>query len=152
MLKGIDPVLGPDLLAVLRAMGHGDEIALVDGNYPAAAHAQRLIRADGLPMARVLAAVLSVLPLDADVARPVMRSCDPAAPDRPAPVHRAMDAAASAALGDPCRIEIAHGPAFYDRVKRCYAIVATGEAAFFANIILRKGVIAPHQGDAHNPP
>ena len=151
MLKGLDPVLGPELLAVLRAMGHGDEIALVDGNYPAAAHAQRLIRADGLPVARVLAAVLSVLPLDDDVACPVMRSCDPAAPDRPAPVHRAMDAAASAAVGDPSRIETAHGPAFYDRVKRCYAVVATGEAAFFANIILRKGVVE-HQSSHETTP
>ncbi|MDA0924764.1 MAG: transporter [Proteobacteria bacterium] len=151
MLKGLDPVLGPDLLAVLRAMGHGDEIALVDGNYPAAAHAQRLIRADGLPVARVLAAVLSVLPLDDDVACPVMRSCDPAAPDRPAPVHRAMDAAASAAVGDPSRIETAHGPAFYDRVKRCYAVVATGEAAFFANIILRKGVVEPQSSHETTP-
>lgn len=151
MLKGLDPVLGPDLLAVLRAMGHGDEIALVDGNYPAAAHAQRLIRADGLPVARLLAAVLSVLPLDDDVACPVMRSCDPAAPDRPAPVHRAMDAAASAAVGDPSRIETAHGPAFYDRVKRCYAVVATGEAAFFANIILRKGVVEPQSSHETTP-
>ena len=151
MLKGLGPVLGPELLAVLRAMGHGDEIALVDGNYPAAAHAQRLIRADGLPVARVLAAVLSVLPLDDDVACPVMRSCDPAAPDRPAPVHRAMDAAASAAVGDPSRIETAHGPAFYDRVKRCYAVVATGEAAFFANIILRKGVVEPQSSHETTP-
>ena len=151
MLKGLDPVLGPELLAVLRAMGHGDEIALVDGNYPAAAHAQRLIRADGLPVARVLAAVLSLLPLDDDVACPVMRSCDPAAPDRPAPVHRAMDAAASAAVGDPSRIETAHGPAFYDRVKRCYAVVATGEAAFFANIILRKGVVEPQSSHETTP-
>ena len=151
MLKGLDPVLGPELLAVLRAMGHGDEIALVDGNYPAAAHAQRLIRADGLPVARVLAAVLSVLPLDDDVACPVMRSCDPAAPDRPAPVHRAIDAAASAAVGDPSRIETAHGPAFYDRVKRCYAVVATGEAAFFANIILRKGVVEPQSSHETTP-
>ena len=151
MLKGLDPVLGPELLAVLRAMGHGDEIALVDGNYPAAAHAQRLIRADGLPVARVLAAVLSVLPLDDDVACPVMRSCDPAAPDRPAPLHRAMDAAASAAVGDPSRIETAHGPAFYDRVKRCYAVVATSERAFFANIILRKGVVEPQSSHETTP-
>ena len=110
-----------------------------------------LLRADGLPVARVLAAVLSVLPLDDDVACPVMRSCDPAAPDRPAPVHRAMDAAASAAVGDPSRIETAHGPAFYDRVKRCYAVVATGEAAFFANIILRKGVVEPQSSHETTP-
>ncbi len=152
MLKGLDPALGPDLLAVLRAMGHGDEIALVDGNYPAAAHAQRLIRADGLPMARVLSAVLSVLPLDTDVAHPVTRSCNPAAADTPDPVHRRMEAAIRAALGDATRIEVTHGPGFYDRVKRCYAVVATSEPAFFANIILRKGVIAPHQGDVYNLP
>ncbi|MBF9045496.1 transporter [Rhodobacterales bacterium LSUCC0031] len=145
MLKGIDPVLGPDLLAALRAMGHGDEIAIVDGNYPAAAHAMRLIRADGLAVEPVLRAILSVMPLDADIPCPAVRSCDPSA-DQPASIHRAMDRLIMQALGDPARIEVAHGPAFYDRVKRCYAVVATSEPALFANVILRKGVIAQAQG------
>ena len=64
MLIGINPILSPDLLATLRAMGHGDEIAIVDGNYPALAHARRLIRLDGLTLIPVIDAVLSVLPVD----------------------------------------------------------------------------------------
>ena len=64
MLIGINPILSPDLLATLRAMGHGDEIAIVDGNYPAVAHARRLIRLDGLTLIPVIDAVLSVLPVD----------------------------------------------------------------------------------------
>src|SRR5689334_20895288 len=64
MLKGIDPVLSPDLLMLLRAMGHGDEITIVDANFPADALANRLVRLDGLESTRVLDAVLSVMPLD----------------------------------------------------------------------------------------
>lgn len=150
MLKGIDPVLGPDLLAVLRAMGHGDEIAIVDGNYPAAAHAVRLIRADGLGIEPVLNAILSVLPLDADVARPAMRSCNPAA-DQPAAIHRAIDRMMVRALANPERIEVTHGSALYDRIKRCYAVVATSETALFANVVLRKGVVGPPGSPEDNP-
>lgn len=151
MLIGIDPVLGPDLLATLRAMGHGDEIAIVDGNYPAQAHAQRLIRADGLEMDRVLSAVLSVLPLDADVARPAARACNPAQPHSPDPVHHGIDRILKAVLGTGERIEVTHGSAFYDRVKRCYAVIATSEPALFANVILRKGVVAPGGGADPRP-
>ena len=64
MLKGLDPLLSPDLLHVLRAMGHGDEIAIVDANFPAPSNARRLIRLDGVDTVRALDAVLSVLPLD----------------------------------------------------------------------------------------
>ena len=62
MLKGIDPILGPELLATLRAMGHADEIAIVDANCPAAANARRLIRAEGVTATRMVQAILSVLP------------------------------------------------------------------------------------------
>src|SRR6478609_5827696 len=73
MLKGLDPLLGPELLSILRAMGHGDELALVDANFPAAASAKRLVRLDGIPATRVLTAVLSVLPLDDFVDSPATR-------------------------------------------------------------------------------
>src|SRR5262245_41436579 len=64
MLLGIDPLLGPECLAVLRAMGHGDRIVLADANYPAESSARRLVRMDGVPMLRALTAVLGVLPVD----------------------------------------------------------------------------------------
>ena len=81
MLKGIDPLLGPDLLCALRAMGHGDEIAIVDANYPAQAHAKRCVRADGHSATAMLEAILTILPLDRFVETAAFR---PAPPDQPA--------------------------------------------------------------------
>lgn len=74
MLKGIDPLLSPELLATLRAMGHGDEIAIVDGNYPALEHARRLVRLDGHHLVPVLNAILSVMPIDDFVPEAIFRS------------------------------------------------------------------------------
>src|SRR5262249_2477817 len=71
MLKGLDPLLSADLLHALRAMGHGDEIVIVDANFPAASNARRLIRLDGVDAPRALAAILSVLPLDSFVDDPL---------------------------------------------------------------------------------
>ena len=147
MLKGLDPLLGPDLLATLRGMGHGDEIAIVDGNYPAISHGQRIIRADGLALEPVLRAILSILPLDSDVARPVMRTCNANHPDQPDPIHKEIDAILLEAIA-PTQLELAHGTPFYDRAKQCHAIVATSEPALFANVILRKGVISGLHLDA----
>ena len=141
MLKGIDPILGPELLAILRGMGHGDEIALVDGNYPAVSHAQRLIRADGVDLVPLLRAVLSVLPLDDDVDRPVIRTYNPGSSDQSDDIHTKIDAVLLNNLKAD-QIELTQGTVFYERVQKCHAVVATSEPSLFANIILRKGVIA----------
>lgn len=141
MLKNISPLLGPDLLATLRAMGHGDEIALVDGNYPALSHAHRLIRADGVHLVAMLRAILAVLPLDHAVDQPAIRTCNYDHPDTPDPIHLDIDAALTAEIAAN-RIQVTQGAPFYDRVKSCHAIVATSEPALFANVILRKGVIS----------
>lgn len=90
MLKGIDPLLSPELLATLRAMGHGDEIALVDGNYPGLEHARRLIRLDGHGVVRVLDAVLSVLPIDDFVPQAIFRATVRQDRDAIDPVHAEM--------------------------------------------------------------
>ena len=140
MLKGLDPLLGPELLATLRAMGHGDEIAIVDGNYPALTDAKRLVRADGHPLIPVLRAVLSVLPIDEAVPQAIFRAVNAKTPGTPDPVHVEIEEA--------CR-EMAAGHAvnalepsrFYARVKSAHAIIATSEPRFYANVILRKGVI-----------
>ena len=86
MLKGIDPLLSPDLLRVLRAMGHGDEIAIVDGNYPAEEHGKRLIRLDGHAAPRILDAILSVMPVDDMVPEAVRRPAAYMDPNRMEPV------------------------------------------------------------------
>jgi len=141
MLKGIDPILGPELLAILRGMGHGDEIALVDGNYPAVSHAKRLIRADGVDLVPLLKAVLSVLPLDDDVDRPVTRTYNAGSSDQSDAIHAKIDGVLLNNLKAD-QIELTQGPVFYERVQKCHAVVATSEPSLFANIILRKGVIA----------
>ncbi len=142
VLKGLDPILGPDLLSVLRAMGHGDEIAIVDGNYPALTDARRLVRADGLHLLPVLRAVLSVLPIDTAAPQAIFRAVNQMSPERPDPVHVEIEALCRSMAAGHAVVPLAPG-AFYDRVKAAHAIVATSEPRFFANVILRKGVIGP---------
>lgn len=142
MLIGLSPLLGPELLAALRGMGHGDEIALVDGNYPALEHARRLIRADGLPLIPLLDAILRILPVDDFVPEALFRSTLKGDPNRLAPVHEEMiDTCRKRAPG--FKVVPLVGDAFYDRVKTAHAVVATSEPRLYANLIIRKGVIYP---------
>jgi L-fucose mutarotase len=138
MLKGIDPLLGPELLCALRAMGHGDEIAIVDANYPAQAHARRCLRADGHSATTMLEAILTVFPLDRMVEAAAFR---PVPPDRPAhAIHNEFDEIV--AVYEPgLPVAPLMGESFYDRVKSAYLILATGERRLYGNIVLRKGVI-----------
>jgi L-fucose mutarotase len=138
MLININPLLGPDLLYTLRAMGHGDEIAIVDGNYPAETDGKRVIRADGHSAAAVLDAVLSVMPIDTMVEEAVFIP----SVEKAQPIHAAFGAAIAAAAPG-IRIFPLKGAAFYERVKGAHAIIATSEPALYGNIILRKGVIYP---------
>ena len=142
MLIGIPPLLGPDLLSVLRAMGHGDEIAIVDGNYPADEQAARLIRADGHGIIPVLDAILSVLPVDEFVPQALFRASVKGDPQYADPVHHEMEAVCARRAPGHKVLALA-GPDFYARVKTAYAVVATSEARLYANIIIRKGVIYP---------
>ena len=142
MLKGLDPILSPELLATLRAMGHGDEIALVDGNYPGVEHARRLIRLDGLPLIPVLNAVLSVLPVDDFVEEAIFRSTFRQERDTLEPVHREI--IACCARHEPHRAVVPLvGIDFYDRVRAAHTLVQTSEPRLYANVILRKGVVYP---------
>ena len=128
MLKGLDPLLSPDLLRVLRAMGHGDMIAIVDGNYPAETDAKRLVRLDGHGAPRILDAMWR-----------------PAAyldPTRMEPVFE--DFASVLAKYEPKqKIVPLTGEDFYNKVKSCFAIVASSEARLYGNIVVKKGVIYP---------
>ncbi|MFZ2101577.1 MAG: RbsD/FucU domain-containing protein [Oricola sp.] len=142
MLIGIDPILGPDLLGTLRAMGHGDEIAIVDGNYPALEHARRLVRADGHGIVPVIDAILSVMPVDDFVDAAIFRSCVGQEPERLDSVHEEMLAVCARRAPDFAVIPLV-GKAFYDRVRAAHAIVATSEPRLYGNMIIRKGVIYP---------
>lgn len=145
MLKGIDPLLGPDLLHILAAMGHGDEIAIVDANFPAAAMAKRLVRLEGVDSPRALEAVLSLLPLDTFVKSPaaVMQVVGKAS-EVPPPV-REFQPIVDRAVGRRLKLATVERFAFYERVQRAFAVLATGERRFYGNIILTKGVIGPER-------
>lgn len=141
MLIGVPPLLGPELLFTLRSMGHGDEIALVDGNYPAQEHARRLVRADGLGILSLAEAILAVMPVDRDLPPGIWRAALNNRPGEVAPFHTALDTLASRIAG--VMPEPLAGEALYPRIRAAHTIVATTEPALFANVILRKGVIAP---------
>ncbi len=140
MLIGVPPLLGPDLLFTLRAMGHGDEIAIVDGNYPAQEHARRLVRADGHGLLAVLEAVLTLLPIDMAVPDGIFRASLNNDPAQKGEVHRAIDALC-ARMRPERPVRALPGEALYPRIRAAHTIVATSERALFANVILRKGVI-----------
>ena len=140
MLKNIDPLLCPDLLHALRAMGHGDEIAIVDANYPALASARRLVRQDGVDAVTMTDVVLSVMPLENSPATPAWRMEAHGDAQKRVPVFDAFDTSlaqnsATPALGSLERF------AFYERVGRAFIVVVTGDRRHYANIILTKGAL-----------
>jgi L-fucose mutarotase len=141
MLKGIPNVISPELLKILMEMGHGDELVIADGNFPAASVARRLVRADGLGGAAMLDGILQLMPLDQYVPQPAALM-QVVAGDTVTPViwdeYRAIIARHEAAFGE---FEMIERYAFYERAQKAYAVVATSEAAQYANIILKKGVI-----------
>ena len=140
MLKGISPLISPELLSVLYRMGHGDEIVLADAHFPGDTCGQRVVRADGLRIANLLDGILPLLALDADGDSPTI-----------------MMAPGEGNVLDPkveesyLRVILKHCPeappivrnerlVFYERARNAFAVVMTGETATFGNIILRKGV------------
>jgi L-fucose mutarotase len=141
MLKGVHPLLVPDLLHALAAMGHGDEIGIVDANFPAASLGARLIEARGASSPDVVDAILTLFPLDTE-AVPAAHTMevigDPSAVPEPV-----MDFAAvftRHGLAD-CEIATLERQAFYDRAARAFALVRTGELRPYGNILLIKGVV-----------
>ena len=140
MLKGIHPLLTPPLLTILAEMGHGDELAIVDANFPAAANARRLVYAGGIPSPRLLEAVLTVFPLDGFVDAPaaVMTPAE----GRP-PIVGEFQAILDAAEGRAITIEDVERHAFYQRAAGCFAIVQSGELRWWGNILIRKDAIKP---------
>jgi L-fucose mutarotase len=141
LLKNIPNILSPDLLKILDEMGHGDEIVIADGNFPAASVAKKLIRLDGHGVSEVLSAILKFFPLDTYVERPVgLMAVSPGDDIKPT-------------IWDEYRIVIKESKepfeefefverfAFYERAKKAFAVVATSESALYANIILKKGVV-----------
>ena len=139
MLKNIPKIVSPQLLKVLCEMGHGDEIVIADGNFPAETFGQRVIRADGLGGEEMLDAVLSLIPLDTYATENFMLM-ETVAGD-PTPTIWEKYYAIAQKHDDNMRASNIERFAFYERAKKAYAVIATGEGAVYANIILKKGVI-----------
>ncbi len=141
MLRDVDPILSPDLLHALRAMGHGDTIVIADANFPGSSMGPVCIRADGSTAAEILRAVLSVMPLDTFDPTPaitmqVVGDAD-AVPDAVADFQAIIDRTADR----PAIIHAVERFAFYTRAEQAFAVVQTGERRLYGNIILQKGVI-----------
>ena len=145
MLKGVDPVIGPDLLALLRAMGHGDEIVIADANFPSTSMARRLVRADGVDAVHMARAIVQLLPLDDFVPAAAFRMAVVGAPDDEPPIVQDFRRVL-AENGYAGPIEALERFAFYDRAREAFAIVATGELRLYGNLILKKGVLRPEAG------
>jgi L-fucose mutarotase len=139
MLKGISPCLSPELLKVLAEMGHGDEIVLADAHFPGHSLNPRTLRADGVPIACLLDAILPLFELDRyDDPIVMMRvvegdALDPAV-ERD---YRAAIRVHAPQAPDPVRLDRF---AFYDRARQAYAVVMTGEVRKYGNVLLKKGV------------
>ncbi len=141
MLKGIDPLLSPELLHALAAMGHGDEIALVDCHFPAVTIAHRLVRLDGVNLPDAARAVLSVLPIDTFIDEPVAGMAMVDRPDEIPKVQAEVFAVVREFEGREIGVERVERFAFYDRARKAFAVVATGENRPYGCVILTKGLV-----------
>lgn len=141
MLKTLGRLHTPALLAALAEMGHGDDIALVDANFPAVANARRLVRLDGALLTAALDAVLQLMPLDSFVDDPARRMEMVGKPDEIPAVQAECQAVIDRREGRPVPLVGVERHEFYRRSREAYAIVATGEPRGYGCLLLRKGVI-----------
>lgn len=140
MLKNIHPLLTSDLLSVMADMGHGNEIAIVDSNFPAAACAQQLITLPGISATETLDAILTVFPLDDFVEQPVTYM---QAPGEPLPIYKEFEASVEKGEGRKITLAGIAPSEFYQRAQNAFAVVSSGERRLYGNVLLRKGVVRP---------
>ncbi|MGB8816644.1 MAG: RbsD/FucU family protein [Rhizobiaceae bacterium] len=148
MLKGINPLLNSDVIGALRAMGHGDDLIIADTNFPSDSVARqtrlgRLLRIDNVSAAEAVKAILSVYPLDSFVDDAAARMEIVGAPDEIPPVQREVQAAIDAAEGKAWPMISVERYAFYERAKKAYCVIQTGERRFYGCFAFRKGVVPP---------
>ena len=141
MLKTIPNILSPDLLKIMMEMGHGDELVIADGNFPSASVAKRLVRMDGHDVGTILTAVLKLFPLDSYVDSAVSLMKTVPGDEKNPPIWKDYDRIIRDGSEPFSRFKYLERFAFYERAKQAFAVVATGETALYANIILKKGVI-----------
>lgn len=144
MLKTLTKLHTPDLLHTLASMGHGDELAVVDANYPAAANARRLIRLDGADLPEALSACLQLMPLDSFVKQPALRMAVIGAPRKIPEVQQICQQVIDKWEGRHVPVAAIERHAFYERSRQAFAIVLTGELRVYGCFIVKKGVISPN--------
>ena len=140
MLKGISPLVSPELLAVLARMGHGDEIILADAHFPGESFNGRVLRADGLRIPELLAAILPLFELDAYVPHPLVMMDAVKGDELDPTVEASYLKSIHISHPNAPSIERIDSFAFYERTKTVFAVVMTGETAKYGNILLKKGV------------
>lgn len=140
MLKGISPLISPELLGILARMGHGDEIILADAHFPGETFNARVLRADGLKIADLLAAILPLFELDAYVPHPLVMMAAVPGDSLDAQVEIGYLKSIHQTNPSCAPIDRVERFAFYERAKNAFAVVMTGETAKYGNIILKKGV------------
>jgi L-fucose mutarotase len=141
MLKGIPSIISPELIKILMEMGHGDELVIADGNFPAANYGKRVVRCDGHNVPDLLDAILKLYPLDTYVDAPVALMQVVPGDTVKTPIWDIYKNIINSYEPVHNKIENIERFAFYERAKQAYAIIATGEKALYANIILKKGVV-----------
>lgn len=141
MLKGVDPLLSGDLLKILDDMGHGDQLMLVDRNYPAVSAGRPVVRLGEVTILRAATGILSVLPLDSFIPRPLERMEVDDDPALTTPVQDELLALASTAEGRGLEYGVVPRLDFYQRAQGVYAIVHTLDSVPFGCFILHKGVV-----------
>jgi L-fucose mutarotase len=148
MLKGINPLLNSEVLGALRAMGHGDDLVVVDTNFPAQSVARQtslgaVLRIDNVSAAQAVRAILSVYPLDGFVDDAAARMEVVGAPSEVPPVQKEVQQEIDAAEGKEWPLMPIERYAFYERAKKAYCVIQTGERRFYGCFALRKGVVPP---------
>lgn len=143
MLKSIDPILSPELLMVLRAMGHGDDIALVDANYPAESAGPQVVRLDGIGSPRILDAILSLMPLDEFVPEAAWRMEVVGNRTAEEPIFGEFRDIIARREGPKFKLASLERFKFYEQASQAFAIIASGERRLYGNIILKKGIVRP---------
>lgn len=148
MLKGISPLLNSDVLQALRAMGHGDDLIIADTNFPSDSVARltqsgKLLRIDNVSAVTAIAAILSVYPLDSFVDDAAARMEIVGSPNEIPPVQQEVQKVIDAAEGKSWPMISVERYAFYERAKKAYCVIQTGERRFYGCFAFRKGVVAP---------
>ena len=141
MLIGIDPVIGPELLDALFRMGHGDEIVLADAFFPGDSINSRVIRADGIRIPQLLGGILALMNLDSYVSHPIAMMAPASGDKLDESVEKSYRAVIDRRWPGTPAIERVERFAFYERAKKAFAVLMTGETVKYGNIILKKGVI-----------